>query len=166
MWRQVELVTCDAGKVKLVGVGGQELALTICGYQFPSGNDEYDRNWLVVEGAVCDGSRRWRFRDPCLLTNEASELAAWLASACNPAWPPSALTFLEPNLSFERRKLTEDRVEVCVGFDLEARPPWDDRDSESRYVLVLDCDRSQLLAAAEALRSELAPFPWRLGRST
>lgn len=48
----------------------------MAGYQFPHiESDEFDANWLVVEGLVAPADERaWKFRDPALLTWEVEGL--------------------------------------------------------------------------------------------
>ncbi|MEU7963987.1 hypothetical protein AB0D09_11045 [Streptomyces sp. NPDC049097] len=49
------------------------------GYEFPVvRGDVHDDNWLVITGAVTTPEGSWSFTDPCLLTDEAREVAAWL----------------------------------------------------------------------------------------
>jgi hypothetical protein len=50
--------------------------LRVAGYQFPDiESDEFDANWLVVEGLVAPADERaWKFRDPALLTWEVEGL--------------------------------------------------------------------------------------------
>src|SRR5688572_23323448 len=55
------------------------VALRPVGYQFPvARGDPYDDHWLVISGAVTTPEATWSFTDPCLLTDEAREVAAWL----------------------------------------------------------------------------------------
>jgi hypothetical protein len=40
--------------------------------------DEWDANWLVVDGRVAPvNERAWEFRDPALLTWEVEHLSSW-----------------------------------------------------------------------------------------
>lgn len=49
------------------------------GYQFATAQgDWHDDNWLVIDGAVMSPEGSWVFADPCLLTDEAQQVAAWL----------------------------------------------------------------------------------------
>lgn len=98
--------------MRLDGAEDRSLELTVAGYQFPdigtpgsaTGQDgfHYDANWLVIAGHVNDGQHSWTFRDPCLLTTEALELARWLDAAADVSTDLEAADFIEPNLDFRR----------------------------------------------------------------
>lgn len=48
-------------------------------YQFGTvRSDSYDDNWLVLDGTVITPEGSWSFTDPCLLTDEARHVSAWL----------------------------------------------------------------------------------------
>ncbi len=47
-------------------------------WQFPPDAGAWDDRWLVIDGTVDLGDRTWSFTDPCLLIEEARELAVWL----------------------------------------------------------------------------------------
>jgi hypothetical protein len=70
--------------MRLASSNGNSVTVRLDGYQYPAitGSDDrdYDANWLMVAGEVVNGARSWSFRDPCLLTWEAQELAGWLRS--------------------------------------------------------------------------------------
>jgi hypothetical protein len=150
------------------------LRLSIVGYEFPyavarllgsAGSDfNHDANWLVVEGDATDGDRAWSFRDPCLLTADARELAAWLDAVADRRPDLDSLEFLEPNLAFSRSSSATDPPVVRVTFRLEARPPWmpdateDDWDSAW---LEFDMSPEALQRAASDLRTDLERFPER-----
>ena len=98
--------------------------LRIAGYQFPDNHTaKYDSNWLVIEGRVHHPSGDWTFRDPCLLTYEAAQLADWLewVAADRAAIPDAA--FIEPNLSFKVVTSETGRA-LQVAFGAESRPSW------------------------------------------
>ncbi|MFE9458951.1 hypothetical protein [Streptomyces californicus] len=51
-------------------------------YQFATARGEtYDDNWLVVDGTVTTPEGSWSFTEPCLLTDEARRVSAWLRAA-------------------------------------------------------------------------------------
>ena len=76
------------------------LQLDIVGYQFPAGERcETDANWLVAELAVAYDDKRWRAREPALLTSEVTALIEWLRHvAVGDA--VGGFGAIEPNLSF------------------------------------------------------------------
>jgi hypothetical protein len=113
--------------MRLRGNNSSALELRFVGYQFPDDSTtEYDSNWLLIEGHVSHPQGDWSFRDPCLLTYEASDLADWLeAIAAGQEGQPWA-GFIERNLSFEVVAATDERV-LRVSFALEAHLPWSPR---------------------------------------
>ena len=141
--------------------GSNYLELKLVGYQYPHiTNEQYDSNWLIVEGTVEHASGRWRFRDPCLLTWEAAELVGWLDALANKQTADSELGFIEPNLSFA--SLADGTLHVT--FALEAYPPPDQLGSaqEDEYSLVFVVDAQSLRKAASELRAQLARLPRRV----
>jgi hypothetical protein len=160
--------------VRLAGGDGVTIDLTVAGYQFPDigrpgtdhGNYDYDANWLVIEGLVNDGRRQWSFRDPCLLTTEAAELARWLEAAANGSVDLEATNFTEPNLEFRRVSTPTERPVIRITFRLEARPPWAritgdaDTDWDASW-LDVGLSVGSLRKAAQGLRIDLEPFPER-----
>jgi hypothetical protein len=62
----------------LQDASGNSFELSIVRYEFATAADSYDRNWLMAQVTAGDGKRKWGGQDPCLLTWEAEELAAWL----------------------------------------------------------------------------------------
>ena len=155
--------------MRLDGPNGS-LELTIVGYQFPSAVPEvegfdHDANWLVVAGEVTHGDRSWRFREPCLLTAEADELASWLERMAEGRSLVDALDFAEPSLAFRRASLPDRDHGVRVVFELEARPPWhrftgDEGDSGTVW-LDIATTQDALRSAARSLREDLLLFPVR-----
>ena len=142
---------------------GQSFELRILGYEYPQcETEEYDSNWLRVEGKVADPRGGWEFRHPCLLTYEVSHLADWLESLARGAASPKELTFIEPNISFRWIEATGG-ASLCVYFELEARPPWAPFDAveDEHYWLVFPASDLDLYAAAVALRDELRLYPQR-----
>lgn len=132
--------------------------LTISGYQFPNvSDDEWDSNWLVIEGHVNLRGREWRFRDPCMTTFEARSLADWLEALSQgaQALPYCALT--EPNLEFDR--VSEKAIRVCFG--LESAPPWAKRgENWTKHSFAVPIGPALADTAAQ-LRRQLAGFPER-----
>jgi hypothetical protein len=134
--------------------------LNVAGYQFPGiSNDEWDSNWLIIDGAVRLDGREWRFKEPCLTTFEALRLASWLEGCAQGKTAELECSFTEPNLQFD---LIEAHT-LRISFALEAKPPWVSPDDYStRYGF--NCPvGAEVLKAASDLRSQLARFPVRGG---
>lgn len=142
---------------------GNSLALHIEGYQFGRSADRFDSNWLVVSGNVQLPPLQWRFRDPCLLTFEVRELAAWLRHAANPMAQAKPLNFTEPNLRFAVVGRSEDTVQVRVWFDLDCRPEEMRSVEFKEFFGDFDLHVQDLLRAADELTSGLSHHPerWR-----
>jgi hypothetical protein len=124
----------------------------------PAELDDWD-DWLVVfvEAGVAEG-RTWSFRDPCLTTGEARDLALWLRSGDG---EDAALAFTEPNLAF---RVAAARSVLEVDFSHESLPPWLPGVGLWRvYSLRLEVSAGALAAAAEQWAGEIAAFPRRAG---
>ena len=67
--------------------------------------------------------------------------------------------FLEPNLAFEVTGRSGDRRVLRITFELEARPPWNDRaqtDDDRRSIwLEFPLTNDQLRAVSDGLRRDL-----------
>jgi hypothetical protein len=142
-----------------------EFELRVAGYQFPDiKSDEFDTNWLVIEGRVAPADERaWEFRDPALLTWEVESLCGWLEAVALGQDVEEGEDFLEPNLRFEVAAGDEETITIRVYFELESRPPWFFADVAGMDDLWLDLrvDSDDLRAAAKDLRRDLARFPPR-----
>jgi hypothetical protein len=144
-----------------------EFELRVTGYQFPDiENDEFDANWLVVEGRVApEDERAWEFRDPTLLTWEVERLSNWLEGLASGQTAKDGEDFIEPNLRFEVVERDRNTITIRVYFELESRPPWFFARVAGMDDLWIDLrvDRDDLRAAAEDLRRDLTRFPPRAG---
>jgi hypothetical protein len=140
---------------------GNSLALHIQGYQFGRSTDRFDSNWLVVSGNVQLPPLHWRFRDPCLLTFEVRELAAWLRQAANPMAQAEPLDFTEPNLRFAVLDRSEPTVQVRVWFDLECRPEETRTVEFGEFFGDFDLHVQDLVRAADELTNDLSHHPER-----
>jgi len=142
-----------------------EFELRVTGYQFPNiESDEFDANWLVMEGRVAPADERaWEFRDPALLTWEVQGLSNWLEALASGEAVEEGEDFMEPNVRFEVAARDEDTITIRVYFELESRPPWFFADAVGMNDLWIDLrvDNDDLRAAAEDLRCDLARFPPR-----
>ncbi|MGP3632475.1 WapI family immunity protein [Streptomyces sp. 24-1644] len=144
-------------------------------YQFPAvRGDSYDDNWLVVGGAVTTTAGSWTFTDPCLLTDEARQVAAWLravaAGTVAATVPDDAdglspdTWFVEPVLAFSVAAPTEDGAVLRVHLSMEAAPPWQQADGGPdiyQYVVEVRLDTAAVLTAADQWELALSHFPPR-----
>ncbi|MEU5764517.1 hypothetical protein ABZ782_01165 [Streptomyces asoensis] len=148
--------------------------LRLLGYQFPdTRGDAYDDNWLVVGATVTTPEGNWSFTDPCLLTDEAHEVSAWLRAAASgavSATPPDAdgqlwpdTWFIEPVLGFSLAARSDDGVLIRVHLSLEATPPWrrDDGADIYQYTVDVTVESEALLHAADHWDRSLNSFPSR-----
>ncbi|MFD7342510.1 hypothetical protein ACFV98_42155 [Streptomyces violascens] len=145
-------------------------------YQFAAvRGDSYDDNWLVIDGTVMTPEGSWFFAEPCLLTSEALQVAAWLravAAGTVDVTEPDAegelspdTWFIEPVLAFSLADRSEGGTAVIrVHLSLEAAPLWqqcDDGADMYQYVVELSMDAAALLHAADQWELSLVPFPPR-----
>jgi hypothetical protein len=145
-------------------------------YQFATvQGDSYDDNWLVIDGTVVTSEGSWSFTDPCLLTGEAREVAAWLravAAGTVAVTEPDAegelspdTWFTEPVIAFSLADRSEGGTAVIrVHLSLEAAPPWQQGDAGAdiyQYVVEVTMDPAALLHAADQWDLALASFPPR-----
>jgi hypothetical protein len=145
-------------------------------YQFAAvQGDSYDDNWLVIDGTVVTPEGSWSFTDPCLLTGEAREVAAWLravAAGTVAVTEPDAegelspdTWFTEPVIAFSLADRSEDGTAVIrVHLSLEAAPPWQQGDAGAdiyQYAVEVSMNPAALLHAADQWDLALASFPLR-----
>ncbi|MEV4350794.1 hypothetical protein AB0J83_40575 [Actinoplanes sp. NPDC049596] len=139
--------------MKLLSGEGAGIELRPVAYQFDRapGDDEWDRNWLVIRGDVTAGGEGgWTFRDPCLTTWEARSLGAWLRAGG--AGDP--LEFVEPCLAFEIIMRSGDQVHLAVRLSAEAAPRGD-----REFVVPLDA--AGMTQAADEWETACDAFPER-----
>ncbi|MFJ5901670.1 hypothetical protein ACIQFZ_41445 [Streptomyces sp. NPDC093064] len=144
-------------------------------YQFPTvSGDAYDDNWLVISVSVRTPDGSWSFADPCLLTGEARQVAAWLravAAGTVAVTGPDAdgelspdTWFVEPVLAFSLADRNDARVVLRVHLSLEGAPPWQQGDDAAdlyQYVVEVHLDTAALLHAADQWDLALTSFPTR-----
>ncbi|MER6692209.1 WapI family immunity protein [Streptomyces minutiscleroticus] len=145
-------------------------------YQFATAQgDPYDDNWLVIDGTVRTPEGSWSFTDPCLLTDEARQVAAWLRAVAAGAVAVTEsdaegelspdLSFIEPLVAFSLADRSEDGTAVMrVHLSLEAAPPWqqgDERADIHQYVVRVGMDKAALLHAADEWDLALLALPPR-----
>ncbi len=160
--------------MRLASPNGNSVTLSIDAYEFPatsgSGDRDYDANWLIIVGEVTDGERAWSFRDPCMLTWDARELAGWLRSVADGSRIPEPidpdandgglLVFTEPNVAFNLHARSPEAATVRVYLSLEARPPG----SESEifdYFVELELTHNAVATVVDEWDSEIRQFPVR-----
>jgi len=118
----VEFIRGIIKPMRLVSSDGNLVTLEVLGYEFGHGPDWHDSNWLVVSGTVGDQHKSWSFRDPCLLTTEALNLADWFIRAADPSGTVDELDFFEPTLSMERLKASVEAIVIRVRLSPEVVP--------------------------------------------
>jgi hypothetical protein len=151
------------------------VSLAISGYEFPGTlDDEYDRNWLMIDGRAKSDDFEWSFLEPILLTSEAMELAEWLGEVARgdalvPGSPSGsyhreALPTVEPNLVFELIEQNETSATIRVFLQLESSPPdlfTGDFPDRWGYFVELTMERSSFAMASSEWSAEIAKFPPR-----
>jgi hypothetical protein len=147
--------------VQLRGREGNELELSVVGYQAPAQTvDPWESNSLLVALRVVSPRGTWEVIDPCLTTWEAARLASWLAAMAVGAEGGSR-SLAEPNLSVTVTP-GGGRLAVRICFELERRPPWAPTIRGGRDLCVdLDVSRAEVVAAAASLRDDVRRFPRR-----
>ncbi|HUQ62297.1 MAG TPA: hypothetical protein VM121_00905 [Acidimicrobiales bacterium] len=145
----------------LNGREGNELGLTLIGYQFPENTtDPWDSNQLLVAVHITSRQGTWQVHDPCLTTWEAKSLATWLLRATAIGTALGRATFSEPNVTMTAtRSGLPGWFEVGAELELEERPPWAPEGGALRVELAVE--EPQLLKAARELLNELREFPQR-----
>ncbi|MEV0097325.1 hypothetical protein [Streptomyces sp. NPDC050738] len=144
-------------------------------YQFAAVRGQvFDDNWLVIGGAVTTPEGSWSFADPCLLTDEARQVSAWLRGVAAGTvtvtepdsegylWPDTV--FVEPVLAFSLTDRSDDAARIRVHLSMEAAPPWQRGESAVdvyQYVVELRLSMAALLEAAEQWDLALVSFPSR-----
>jgi hypothetical protein len=144
--------------MRLAASNGDSLTLRVAGYEFPhlvgSGPQDWDANWLVVEGHVRAGEAEWTFRDPCLTTWEARTLASWLHRVADGAGG-GPLEFTEPCLAFSWERGTSEEVVIRIRFAAEALP------NRGKDTIELTVACQAVSSAAADWDAELEAFPVR-----
>ncbi|MFE2927132.1 WapI family immunity protein [Streptomyces goshikiensis] len=159
----------------LLGDHANSVELCPLRYQFSEvRGDSYDDNWLVVGGTATTPEGIWSFTDPCLLTNEAREVSAWLravAAGTVEVTGPEAdgylspdTWFVEPVLAFSLVSRSDDGAVIRVHLSMEAAPPWQqgaNRADIYQYFVEARVDTAALLHAADRWDLALASLPTR-----
>ncbi|MBO3751961.1 hypothetical protein J5X84_38335 [Streptosporangiaceae bacterium NEAU-GS5] len=128
--------------------------MRVTGYQFPDAEDAAKRySWHMVEGAAADAEGSWRFRYSALTCDESPQLAVWLREVAHTDVPaslsPTALAFIEPNLSMAATRFEPAFIEITIGLDLEFSPPWQRRRTAGDpYLICCELTPEQLVRAA------------------
>jgi hypothetical protein len=141
---------------------GHHLELSPIAYQFTSGDNEYDLNWLEIRMAADNGKVRWTTTDPALLNWEVTRLIAWLRKLADkdgtikPFWKAT-----EPCLEFESGT-GKNAIELKAILGYDFLPPLLSRKNyEDRATIIFDDDGSKIHRFAAELEQELMNFPVR-----
>jgi hypothetical protein len=157
--------------MRLAGLSGDVLTMRVTGYQFPDAEDLRQRfSWHLVQGDANCAQGAWTFRYPALTCEESPRISAWLDRVADladpysgtgePASPPGALAFTEPDLSFRVAGYPPGRAVLEVALDLEFQPPWHRRRGiGDPFRLIADVTAAQLRAAAATWYDEIASYP-------
>jgi hypothetical protein len=162
--------------VKIESDDGCFADLAILSYQFPerrpTGERDWDANWLVLRGNVWDGSQSWSFEDPCMTTWEAQDLVVWLRALDQPRTPSgsgyesgsSRMHWLtEPNVSFGLDDYAHGVTSLSAYFNLESRPRSGSNDDGEGlgHRVRLRLPQAFIARAASEWEQELQAFPER-----
>ncbi len=85
--------------IEWTGINSEELKLSILGYEFPSIEEDYDANWLIVEVEVSNELGKWKRQSPCILTWELQWLSKWLLHVVNHEAKRREIGFLEQDIN-------------------------------------------------------------------
>jgi len=159
--------------MRLVG-NGSAVALDPVDYQFPSGKNRWDANWVVIAGSATSPDGSWSFRDAALTTFEAKHVSPWLRSVAlgavavvspdDQGFLSPTLTFTEPNLAFSVAGRTHDSVELRVHLSHDFAPTWldiDERLNMWQFYVTLPMQPSDLVKAADVWDEDWRAFPER-----
>lgn len=140
---------------RLDSSSGYTLDLTPVSYQYPTGDNKWDLNWLVMEMVAEHGDCRWRGSAPAFLAWELSGLCDWLDAAASGVRDRTNFSGIEPCLQFELtfEGAPQLRVEFAQEFDPEHRVDG--------VVWTLPLELQRLKEFATQLRRETAGFPLR-----
>ncbi|MFI5987021.1 hypothetical protein ACIBEA_39925 [Streptomyces sp. NPDC051555] len=147
----------------LLGDHASSVELCPLRYQFSEvRGDSYDDNWLVVGGTATTPEGIWSFTDPCLLTDEAREVSAWLravAAGKVEVTGPDAdgylspdTWFVEPVLAFSLVGRSDDGAVIRVHLSMEAAPSWQQGENGTdiyQHFVEARTDTAALLHAAD-----------------
>ncbi|MGK5443239.1 WapI family immunity protein [Micromonospora sp. URMC 105] len=143
---------------------GARLHLRPTGYQGPPPETPDDDDWLFITADVrtADG-RAWSWRDPCLTTQEAVDLARWLhRQGGADVGDRATWHVVEPNLSFRSLVTGGGRIELTAVFSYESLPPWIERPPQTQvHPVPLRVSVAQLLTAAEQWERAVLAYPRR-----
>ncbi len=148
--------------MELRGREGNQLALSVVGYQFPDETvDPWESNALLVSVRVVSPQGTWEVVDPCLTTWEAAHLASWLtAFVVTGDRRPTSVS--APNVTVSARSATGSTIALVACFELEQRPPWlVSVGGDGELCVELEVSTGDVVVAAAALRADLARFPQR-----
>ncbi|MFI1106133.1 hypothetical protein [Streptomyces melanogenes] len=129
---------------------------------------------MVIGGTVTTPDGSWSLSDPCLLTDEAREVSAWLRAVAagtvevtrhdSDGWLSPDTWFVEPVLAFSLVDRSEDGAVIRVHLSMEAAPPWQQGENRAdiyQYFVEARVETGALLHAADQWDLDLASFPTR-----
>jgi hypothetical protein len=147
--------------MQFIGKDGQQVELRILGYQFPTETiDQWDKNWLRIYLNVKTKVGHWQTVDPSLTTWEIQELIGWFNNLSQGKEVEyTEMIFVEPNLSFELLKKSENFSTIQLRFNAESKPQSADEDKE--YSVNFQFSNEELETIASDLNNELSKFPVR-----
>jgi hypothetical protein len=148
--------------VLLKGKNGNELELAFVRETLPDVQDGLgDSAYFTVVWRAATGDESWEETAPCMNLYEFQNLAEWLESVGGAAeGEVDGIELLEPELKFSVASQQRQGVGIRVGFHLEDRPEefGVDAPTDGSPSIDLFMDRSNVLAAAAALRNALEEF--------
>jgi hypothetical protein len=115
--------------------GSRSVGLVPVRYEFATmqsaDTEDWDSNWLMIQGHVADGDLTWSFVHPYMTTWEARQLSVWLRLISSGTAPDADLMFTEPNVQLRFLGSHDDEARISVGFAAESAPPG--TDDERRF---------------------------------
>lgn len=152
--------------MELRGPNSDSFEMRVIGYHSgPGGNDTEANRLRVYTRASFDG-HAWTVIHPILQTREILDMAEWLDTLATSSPPTPELKFLEPNVSLQVERWSEEDVLLRVCFEREHRPVWLEAKSAPGQVFVeLECTPAELREWAVDLRQQIEKFPLRGARA-
>ena len=153
----------------LISTTGDELRLSIQGYQYPDAAQPAKRySWHMISGSAHTADQSWTFRYPALTCDESPRLARWLRRAAdwlqhpNLTRRPDRLDFTEPTPAFDVVETSYGKPAITVTLDLEFRSPSHNQQRAAcatPKVLTLTAAPAAVRAAASDWDSEFRAYP-------
>jgi hypothetical protein len=152
--------------MELHGPNSDSFEMRVIGYHSAPSSDDRDSNRLRVYTRASFDGHAWTVIHPILQTWEILELAEWLDALATSSPPKPDLKFLEPNVSVQVERWSEERMLLRVCFERDHRPVWLEAKSAPGEVFVeLECTPEELKEWAADLRQQIEKFPLRGSRA-